>query len=124
MDKIYLYLSKRDKSSIKVVSVLAGNLVSATRLGSDELGKLNLPIEWQKDIENIIKENRFYWEPWLESASNYEDLKKKLRKRGYKNLPISSYPIYEKTTYKNHHRITTKNLPQHKTMVQKTNMTF
>jgi len=32
------------------------------------------------------------WEPWLETAENFNDLKKSLTNRGYVNLPIHDSP--------------------------------
>lgn len=33
------------------------------------------------------------WEPWIESSSDFIELKSKLRKRGFKNFPLNDKPI-------------------------------
>ena len=35
------------------------------------------------------------WEPWVESANSVKDLKRKLKKRGYKNLPNIVEPMVD-----------------------------
>jgi hypothetical protein len=33
-----------------------------------------------------------FWEPWIETADSFNDLKKSLTSRGYSNLPIHDSP--------------------------------
>jgi hypothetical protein len=42
------------------------------------------------EIANTIHENRMLWEPWIESAKDFQDLKESLRERGYTDLPFRS----------------------------------
>ena len=61
--------------------------VNATRL--DNLDVLRLPMTWKEELKKIIHLNRMYYEPWIESANSFKDLKSNLKKRGYSNLPIT-----------------------------------
>jgi hypothetical protein len=56
------------------------------------------------------------WEPWIETAENWEALKKALRKRGYKNVPNHSGPMI--TGIKASNEIESKQKPK-KVMIQK-----
>jgi len=40
-------------------------------------------------ITKEILENKMLWELWIEGAENYDSLRKNLKKRRYKNLPLS-----------------------------------
>jgi len=48
---------------------------------------LELPIMWQKQIEELIHDNRMFYEPFIDSASNYEEFKKRLYAQGYRHVP-------------------------------------
>jgi hypothetical protein len=58
------------------------------------------------------------WEPWLESASSFEELASKLQKRGYKNLPINGSTELRDSTVSNP-LINTSHLPNKTTMLRK-----
>jgi hypothetical protein len=92
MKRVYLYLAKRDKKGIKVLAVLKGHDCPPGRLA--DLKKLMLPPALEQQIEQKIHEDRMLWEPWLESAESFADLKKSLKDRGYKSLPLCSSPIF------------------------------
>src|SRR6516225_6992473 len=92
MAKIYLYLARRDKKGLKLVSVLEGPLTAPVRLMDVKL--LNLPGNMEQEISRIVHENRMYWEPWLESAESFEALKKAVRSRGYRQVPAHGNPLY------------------------------
>ena len=64
-----------------------------TRISS--IDGMNIPTELGNDIQSTIEKNRMLFEPWVESASNFQELKESLKSRGYKNLPNSSSPIHE-----------------------------
>lgn len=42
---------------------------------------------WERKIYQLIFNNRMNYEPWIETAKDFEDLKLSLRERGYVNLP-------------------------------------
>ena len=81
---IYLYLSRRDRSSVRILCKLRGYEINASRIQNVDTTALN----------QIIYDNRMLWEPWVESAETYEDLKDSLRLRGYSNLPMSGQPEF------------------------------
>ena len=86
--KIYLYLARRDKKGIRVLSVISGNdYFPPTRVNNIE--DLNLPSKMESIISKEILENKMLWELWIEGAENYDSLRKSLKKRRYKNLPLS-----------------------------------
>ena len=92
--KLYLYLTRRDRTGMKLVSMFpAPHSVPPTRLA--DIKKLNLPSELSSEIEQTINKNRMLFEPWIQSASNYQELKESLKRRGYKNLPITMSPMHE-----------------------------
>lgn len=46
-------------------------------------------------IINYCYEHRMMWEPWIQSAVNFDELAKSLRERGYTNLPPGGQPIVD-----------------------------
>ncbi len=89
---IYLYLARRDRSSVRILCKLRGYEINASRI--QNVDTLGLPPDWTTALNQIIYDNRMLWEPWVESADTYEDLKDSLRLRGYKNLPMSGQPEF------------------------------
>ena len=86
MAKLYLYLARRDKKGLRVISVFDGPETPPVRL--QDVSLLHLPRHMEADISRAIHENRMYWEPWLETAESYEALKRSVRARGYTSVPI------------------------------------
>ena len=64
-----------------------GNETAPMRV--EDIKKLNLPNGIENEVINNIYHNRMLWEPWIESALDYNQLKKSLRERGYTNIPMS-----------------------------------
>jgi hypothetical protein len=92
--KLYLYLARRDRTGIKLLSVLpTNNSVPPTRL--KDIKSLNLPIELTSAIQQTIHTDRMLFEPWIQTASNYNEFKESLKKRKYKNIPANMLPIHE-----------------------------
>jgi hypothetical protein len=115
--KIYLYLAKRDRQGVKVVMVLQGKETPPTRLTDASL--MRLTPEILPELQNILHDHRMEWEPWVESASNYEDLRKKLERRGYSNLPLKSQPLHTASSFNNPHVADTRHIGVRKTMLRK-----
>ena len=88
MKKLFLYLARRDKQGIKLITVINGEQSVRTRL--TDVQSLNLPKTWQNKIEKMIYENRMLYEPWIESAESFQDLKERLRDRGHCKLPLGA----------------------------------
>jgi hypothetical protein len=115
--RLYLYLARRDKKGARVVTVLEGPETSPVRV--TDLKSLRLPPGMDGPVEQIVHENRMYWEPWIEAADSYQDLRASLQRRGYSNLYVSSKPIYDGTTLLNPPDADMSAHPRQKTMVRK-----
>lgn len=113
---IWIYLGRRDKSGIKILSQFRGKKIMATRITN--LFDLQLPTDYHEFIAKEIYDNRFLYEPWVESASNYAAFKQQLSNRGYYNLPVSNMPKFGNST-SNSFELSTKNLQQTTTMLRK-----
>lgn len=85
---IYLYLGRRDKNGIRLLSKFLGRKQLPIRI--DDVNSLQLPVIWQTQLNQIIFEQRMLWEPWLESADSYDELRAMLKVRGYTNIPINA----------------------------------
>ena len=91
MSRLFLYLASRKKEGIKLVAVMAGEPTVSTRL--TDLQRLHLPHAWEVQIAKIIDDNKMHYEPWLESAESYNDLRDRLRARGYTQLAMGAVPM-------------------------------
>lgn len=115
MTKLYLYLAKRDKKGMMVLAVFIGD-AKTTRVSDVKM--LKLDHETTSRLQTIVHENRMNYELWIEPASSYLDLHKKLTRRGYKQLPLASMPLVEL------HQgfvVDTSLLPSQKTMTKRKN---
>jgi len=89
---VYLYLAKRDKKGIKIVSVFQGDRTNFKKI--NDTGQLGLPKNIEDRINQVKHNERMDWELCIESATNFKDLLHILRNRGYRNLPTSPHPIF------------------------------
>ena len=83
--KIYLYLARRDRKGIKVLTTFRGHAVPPTRVS--DLRHLGLNQSFTNQLEAMVEEEKLLWEPWVEAAESFADLQKSLRNRGYMQLP-------------------------------------
>jgi hypothetical protein len=90
---LYLYLGRRDKKGVRILAKLRSRPQIAVRL--DNLEDLQLPTIWETQIEQIIYDARMLWEPWMESANTFDELRSNLKVRGYTNIPITSQPEFQ-----------------------------
>lgn len=90
MEKIYIYLTKRDKTTIKVLTVVKGNKCPPMKI--KDVNDLKLPEELTDTLKQSIEENKMLWEPWIESANDFQELRNNLKKRGIKKPPMHSAP--------------------------------
>jgi len=97
MEKIYLYLGRRDKKGIKVLSTFPGVTLAPARI--TDVKNLHLPPALESAVSKTAYENRFLWEVWIESAASFNALKEGLSKRGYRNLPLQADPIHPTGVY-------------------------
>ena len=116
-NRIFVYLARRDKKGLKVIMNLQGMTTPATRL--TDMGALRLTPEVVVELQSIIHEHRMDWEPWIESADNYEELRQKLVRRGYSQLPLKSEPLHSESSYNNPHVADTRTMGAQKTMLRK-----
>ena len=93
----------------------------------ENISEFNLPAKLENSIRKSIRDNRMLWEAWIESSDSFQDLKKSLNKRGYKDLPISSFPkfkenISSKISFSKKEKgrdFNFRNLKERKTMMRK-----
>jgi hypothetical protein len=90
--KAYIYLAKRNKKGTRLLARLQVPNPLATRV--DDVKNLNLHPELEKKIDNEVKENKIYWELWIETAESYQKLKETLVKRGYSNIALHPVPMF------------------------------
>lgn len=102
MEKLYLYLAKRNRSDAKIIGHMFTNLhISASRLsGLEYLSALDLPIKERAELERVIHEHRIEWEPWIESAKDYHELRESMHRAGIAappspNSSLINFPMKE-----------------------------
>jgi hypothetical protein len=113
---VYIYLTRRDKTSVRILAKFIGQEILVQRLSNLEF--LNIPISLRSEIEQKIYDDRMMWEPWVDSCNNFEEFRAALKIRGYSNIPLSEQPEITATTA-SAYAINTKNLIQKKTMLRK-----
>jgi hypothetical protein len=97
--------------------VLQGLQAAATRVVDVNL--LRLPADVTSEVVDIIHDNRMEWEPWVESADTYEELRQKLVSRGYSQLPLKASPLHSASSHNNPHVADLRTVGTQKTMVRK-----
>jgi hypothetical protein len=94
-NKLYVYLARLDRHGIEIVAGFPyQRTVYPTRATNIEA--LGMPPDIASKIKSKAYEKRMTHELYLESASSYESLKKSLRDRGYKNLPLHQFSTLAK----------------------------
>ncbi len=114
---LWLYLARRDKSNVDVLTVLQGREQLPVRL--NDLSVLNLPQNWMAEMQKLIKERKMEWELWIESSPTWDELRTKLKKRGYSNLPINGQPLFTRTSFLTPPEINVNRLPEAKKMIKR-----
>ena len=76
---------------MKIVALLKSKKTIRTRV--QKINDLGLPPGWEASITEIVQKHKMLWEPWLETAKNFQELRALLKKRGYKGLPINGSPL-------------------------------
>lgn len=116
---VWIYLGKRDKDGIKLVSQFKGKKILSTRIKN--LSEINMPADYYDVIQSVIYENRFLYEPWIESADDFASLRQTLKLRGYTNIPVANVQLYGNMSSLSAPEINTTNIPQAVTMIRKIN---
>lgn len=92
--KLYLYLTRRDKKGMQLLSTFTANTSFAPTRVSD-IEALNIqPPELAKQIIAAVEANKMLWEPWIEGVENYQVLLQSLTNRGYTKVPLYANPAY------------------------------
>lgn len=113
--RIWLYLTKRDKSGVRFITQFLGKKISSTRLKN--IDDLRLSVQEKETLSKTLYESRLLWEPWLESVDDFEEFRNKLKNRGYKNVPISQ--TFEENLSLNVSKINVSYVSPIKTMIRK-----
>lgn len=113
-----MYLTKRDKTGVRFLSQFKGQEdIPVVRV--KDLNVLNLPDTYTQKLSEIIYDSRMQWEPWIESAESFDEVKKKIKKRGYTNIPISFSPEFGGSNIALVPEVYTANLEKSKTMLRR-----
>lgn len=91
---MWLYLARRDRTSVRLLASFPGAEQPAVRV--NDLATLGLPGPARDFVGRAVSDDKMYWELWAESAPSYQALQKSLRSRGYSNVPMSGQPEYLK----------------------------
>lgn len=92
-NKLYIYLARRDKTEVKILAAVKGNVHMPTRL--TDIKALGLPPSLEQEITQTIWDNRMLWEPWIEGVADFNQLKGSLAKRRFTNVPSYEVPAYK-----------------------------
>lgn len=110
---LWLYAARRDKTEVELFTSVLGRKQTPIRI--TDLSPLQLPTVIKNKIDQEYENRKLLWELWLEDASSFEDLRTKLKLRGYSGVPTNSTLLF------NAYQITINNnfLPQTKSMLRK-----
>ncbi len=115
--KIYLYLASRSKKGIKLVTTLEGSVTPPSRL--NDVHSLKLPSLYERKIKELIEENKMLYEPYIESARNFNELRQKLHDRGYSNIPTGATMMLNMPNQHSAPKVETSNFQVRKTMIKR-----
>lgn len=85
---IFVYLARRDKQGIRLLTVGQGDLASPIRLADAEAAGLDP--SWRKALAPHIDSSVMSSEVWIESAQDFPALAKRLQARGYRFDPVQT----------------------------------
>ena len=117
MRSLYLYLASRAKKGIKLITVLQSK--EPTNAPVQDLSELNLPQKWEQEISQIIHDNRMLYTPHMETAADYNELRERLKGRGYTDIPMGAVPALHLQAYKKAPAADTSSCKVKKTMLRK-----
>ena len=113
--ELYLYLARRDKKGIRILAKFQGQKQLPTNI--DDFSSLQLPVAMHKQLTQTAYDSRMMWESKIESAESFQDLRAKLKARGYTGVPINPQPEFMAGVQS--HVVNTSQLPQKTTMLRK-----
>jgi hypothetical protein len=89
---VYIYLQRRNKSDVRIIGTISSSQeIKASRL--NEIDHLGLSAGDRSELKMTLMNYLLDWEPWIESASNYHELRERLIKRGINVPPSANTPI-------------------------------
>lgn len=100
-----------------MITVLQGESIISAQI--NDLSTLGLPALWENKIKQVINENKMLYEPWIESAKDFEDLKQRLKGRGFTGLPMGLNTILDTPAYGNAPKADTSSCRIKRTMMRK-----
>lgn len=112
-----MYLASRSKQGVKLVTVLQSTEIVNTNL--TDLSSLKLPQIWERKINQIIQENKMLYEPRLETAKDFEEIRTRLKNRGFTNVPMGAQPLLDMAAYAKAPKADTSSCQIAKTMLRK-----
>lgn len=74
---------------------------------------------WQRRISQIIHDNNMLYEPWVETADDFNELRTRLKDRGYSNIPMGAIPLLDFKAYKTAPVANTSSCKVTRTMIRK-----
>jgi len=87
---IFLYLLKRDRKDVKLLTVFQGE---GPTLRLTSLDDLALPFPWRAALEQQVEAHKMNYDLWMESAEGTHELQIQLRRRGITQAPPINKPI-------------------------------
>lgn len=94
MNRIYVYLARRDKKGIKLISSFSHKAVCyPTKINIKNLSKTQLSNKIQEKISAEFNKNNLIYEIYIESATSANEFRKSLINRGYRNIPLQQFSI-------------------------------
>lgn len=119
MKRLYIYLGKRDKMGIKMVSLVQGPKMTAR---ITDVKQLNLDPKWEQRLSRIMYDNRMDYELFVEHADDYHELRDKLKQKGFGNIPAScSFQFPEMVSYRNPESAKIKTMSNVSSMTRRAN---
>lgn len=61
----------------------------------EDVRSLGLDASTTAKIESLARENRMYYELWIEPAASFVELSEQLYSRGYSRMPLASMPMVD-----------------------------
>ncbi len=113
----YIYLAKRDKKGMKLVTVMPTEKTILPTQFNPAL--LELPQVWRAELEKLIHSNRMSYEAWIETTGSYEELRQNLKGRGYSALPITPSMMMSLSKQMQTPQLNASKLPNQATMLRR-----
>lgn len=104
---------------MKLITVFLGESIITSKI--NDVKELKLPQLWERKIQQIIDENKMLYEPYIESAKDFNELKERLKGRGYSDLPMGVNLLLHIDAYGKAPKAETSSCKIRRTMIKKNN---